>query len=79
MHGHFKSASAVRKEEIKIALPALWEIALGWHGSLIVLAMLQKSCLVSAGLVVKCLIRSVYRSSSWLLSFGTASVIDCVV
>ena len=42
---HFKSASAVRKEDIKIALPALWEVVLGWRGSLIVCAMLQMSYL----------------------------------
>ena len=35
VHCHFKSASAVRKEEMKMALPALWEVALGWRGSLI--------------------------------------------
>ena len=39
---HFKSALAVRKEEIKRARSALWGGDLGWRDSLIVCAVLQK-------------------------------------
>ena len=53
MRCHFKSASAVRKEEIKTAFSALWGGALGWRDSLIVCAMLQKFGLFSACVVYK--------------------------
>ena len=50
---HFKSAWAVRKEEIKTALSALLGGALGWRNSLNVCAVLQKFYLFSACVVYK--------------------------
>lgn len=50
---HFKSAWAIRKEEIKRARSVLWGGTIGWRDSLIVCAVLQKFCLFSAFVVYK--------------------------